>query len=94
MKLESISPCAYGSQSCRLLKLTPASVPVLVNTRGLAPGSYADIIGVVSSGAANSPLRVPVNLTLNPAPVINTVLSGSVLIGIPLVFFLGPATVG
>ncbi|HET6840955.1 MAG TPA: N,N-dimethylformamidase beta subunit family domain-containing protein [Candidatus Angelobacter sp.] len=43
---------------------TPASVSVNVNSAGLAPGSYNGAITVTSSGVANSPQTVSVNMTV------------------------------
>jgi len=46
---------------------TPANLAVAVNTNGLAAGSYSGTVKIASSGAINSPLTVPVTLTIVPA---------------------------
>jgi hypothetical protein len=46
---------------------TPSSVQMSVVTAGLALGSYSDTIQVVSTGAANSPRKVPVVLVVTAA---------------------------
>jgi len=45
---------------------TPGSVTVSVNGGGLAPGTYSGNVTVASIGAANSPLNIPVTLTVGP----------------------------
>jgi hypothetical protein len=42
----------------------PASLSVSVTTTGLAAGTYKGSISLTSSGAANSPLAIPVTLTI------------------------------
>ncbi|MCE5308744.1 MAG: hypothetical protein LLG20_13985 [Acidobacteriales bacterium] len=42
----------------------PASVNVWVDTAGLAPGSYQGSVTIASGGASNSPVIVPVTLTV------------------------------
>gem|GEM_PF-2863255 len=42
----------------------PASVTVTASTAGLAPGSYQGALTVTAPGVANSPLTVPVTLTV------------------------------
>ena len=44
----------------------PASVAVSVNTAGLAAGTYTGAVTITSAGATNSPLSVPVTLTVAP----------------------------
>lgn len=46
---------------------TPASVPVSVNTAGLAPGQYTAALSVSAAGATNSPVTVNVTLTVSQA---------------------------
>ena len=46
----------------------PASFSVSVTTTGLAAGSYTGSISLTSAGAANSPLIVPVTLTVGAPP--------------------------
>jgi uncharacterized protein (TIGR03437 family) len=46
---------------------TPATLSVLVNAGGLAAGSYAGTISVVSPDVANSPLQIPVTLAVGAA---------------------------
>ena len=46
----------------------PASLMVSVNTAGLAPGQYAGAVTVTAPGAADSPVNVPVTLTLLTPP--------------------------
>ena len=47
---------------------TPGNVSVSVNPASLAAGTYNGSVSVSSSGAANSPLTVPVTLTVAAAP--------------------------
>ena len=47
--------------------LVPSRLNVGINPAGLAPGSYAGAVTVNAPGAANSPVRVPVSLTVEPA---------------------------
>jgi len=47
---------------------TPGSVSVSVNPASLAAGTYNGSVSISSSGAANSPLTVPVTLTVAAAP--------------------------
>jgi uncharacterized protein (TIGR03437 family) len=49
---------------------TPAAVTASVNPAGLAPGVYQEQIVVTASGVANSPLLIPVTLTVSSAPTI------------------------
>lgn len=59
---------------------TPATLVVTVNTSGMAQGSYQAMITVTASTAGNSPLVIPVSLTLSaPAagPTIGAVVSGA-----------------
>lgn len=46
---------------------TSASVTVTANGTGLAPGSYSGVITFQVPGAANTPVSVPVTLTVGPA---------------------------
>jgi uncharacterized protein (TIGR03437 family) len=43
---------------------TPATLAVAVNAANLQPGSYTGQINIVSAGAGNSPLAIPLNLTV------------------------------
>lgn len=43
---------------------TPGAITVAVNGAGLAPGTYMGVVTVTSTGAANSPLNLPVTLTI------------------------------
>jgi uncharacterized protein (TIGR03437 family) len=43
---------------------TPATLAVVVNAANLSPGSYTGQINIVSAGAGNNPLAIPVNLTV------------------------------
>lgn len=45
----------------------PSSVTLSVNTSGLAAGTYNGTITITATGATNSPVNVPVTLTVNPA---------------------------
>ncbi len=56
----SLSP---ASGSC---STTATPVTVGVNISGLAAGSYSSSITVTATGVANSPVTIPVNLTVNP----------------------------
>src|SRR5580700_5397712 len=47
---------------------TPASLTVSVNTSGLAVGSYSGAVTVTDASAGNSPLVVPVTLTIIQSP--------------------------
>lgn len=49
---------------------TPSNFSVSVNPQGLAPGSYSGAVMITSIGAGNSPVVVPVQLTVTSAPVI------------------------
>lgn len=46
----------------------PSTVVALANVSGLAAGTYNGTITITASGATNSPLHVPVTLTVTPAP--------------------------
>jgi uncharacterized repeat protein (TIGR01451 family) len=63
---------------------TPASLSVSVDPTGLAAGTYNGMIAITGAGASNSPLTVPVTLTVTPQPVLSTtptILSFSYQIG-------------
>jgi hypothetical protein len=49
---------------------TPASVTVQANAAALAPGTYSGAAVITAAGAGNSPLLVPVTLTVSAAPVL------------------------
>jgi len=48
---------------------TPGTLTVSVNITNLAPANYTGAIMVTSSGASNSPLSIPVTLTVSAAPI-------------------------
>ena len=48
----------------------PAVLTVSVNPKGLIPGDYQGTITLHSQQATNSPLTVPVTLTVTPAPIL------------------------
>jgi uncharacterized protein (TIGR03437 family) len=48
--------------------LAPANLRVRADVRGLAPGVYTAMIVITAPEAANSPLRIPVTLTVNTPP--------------------------
>uniref|UniRef100_Q01S71 BACON domain-containing protein n=1 Tax=Solibacter usitatus (strain Ellin6076) TaxID=234267 RepID=Q01S71_SOLUE len=52
--------------------LTPAAVTAAVNPAGLAVGVYREEILVMADGVANSPLLIPVTLTVSAAPTLIT----------------------
>ena len=47
---------------------TPGSIAISVNPSSLTPGTYTGQINLVSSWANNSPLAIPVTLTVAPPP--------------------------
>ena len=48
------------------LSATPGAVTVTVNGAGLAAGTYSGNVTIASVGASNSPLNIPVTLTVGP----------------------------
>ncbi len=64
----SLSWSAVGSQPwitvAPLSGTTPDAFAVSVSSNGLVPGSYSGAVTVTSAGAINSPLTVPVTLTV------------------------------
>ncbi len=46
---------------------TPGTIMVTANGPGLGQGSYSGVVTVVIPGAANTPLNIPVTLTIGPA---------------------------
>jgi uncharacterized protein (TIGR03437 family) len=46
---------------------TPGTIMVSANGPGLGQGSYSGVVTVVIPGAANTPLNIPVTLTIGPA---------------------------
>ena len=50
---------------------TPAAASVSVNPVGLVPGTYLGQVSITSSGVGNSPLVIPVTLTVSSSPTIN-----------------------
>lgn len=86
----SLSFTAQASSTGNWLSVTPGSgstngtLSVSVNTNGLAPGTYNGTVMVSSTGAGNSPLSVPVSLTVTSAPTLSvspSQLSFNYLIG-------------
>jgi uncharacterized protein (TIGR03437 family) len=60
--------------------ITPANVPVAVNTAALTPGQYSGSLSISAAGAANSPVTVNVTLTVFPAgarPSVTAVANGA-----------------
>jgi hypothetical protein len=61
------------SASSTWLSVNPASgsgsgtVTVAANTSGMVAGSYNDIITITATGATNTPVMIPVSLTINSA---------------------------
>jgi uncharacterized protein (TIGR03437 family) len=55
---------------------TPAALAVTVNAANLQPGSYTGQINITSPGAGNSPLAVPVNLTVTTGQSLALTVSG------------------
>jgi len=51
---------------------TPATVTASVNTSGLAAGTYNGSISITSTGASNSPVTIPVTLTVSSQPLLKT----------------------
>ena len=49
---------------------TPANLTVTVTPGSLTPGTYTGAISITVGGASNSPLSLPITLTVTPAPVI------------------------
>jgi uncharacterized protein (TIGR03437 family) len=49
---------------------TPATLAISVNTTGLAPGTYSSAVSISAANASNSPLSIPVTLTVTPAPAL------------------------
>jgi hypothetical protein len=45
---------------------TPGSVSVSVNPTGLTAGTYTGAVTIAATGAANTPLSVPVTFTVGP----------------------------
>jgi uncharacterized protein (TIGR03437 family) len=65
---------------------SPASLSAFVNPAGLSPNTYNGNIVITSSGAANSPLTIPVKLTVTqgqPAPTLSAVLPSTIAAGGP-----------
>jgi trimeric autotransporter adhesin len=54
---------------------TPGSVTAAYNTAGLGPGTYTGLITLTSAQAINSPLTIPVTLTLTRSDSGNTLTS-------------------
>lgn len=49
----------------------PANVTVSVNPSGLPPGTYTASLNVISNGASNSPVTVPVKLVVSNQPILS-----------------------
>jgi hypothetical protein len=49
---------------------TPTLIAANINTAGLSPGSYTSAIVITAAGAVNSPLLVPVTVTVLTAPTL------------------------
>jgi uncharacterized protein (TIGR03437 family) len=49
---------------------TPASFAISVNPSGLAAASYTGTVTLTAAGAAGSPITIPVQLNVTPAPVV------------------------
>jgi uncharacterized protein (TIGR03437 family) len=61
---------------------TPSTLVATVNTKGMTQGSYSGAITVTSSGAGNSPLTIPVTLTITaplvvPGPTISAIVNAA-----------------
>jgi uncharacterized protein (TIGR03437 family) len=48
---------------------TPANVTVSINPAGLPAGSYQGTVTITVAGATNSPITLPIGLTVAPAPI-------------------------
>ena len=48
---------------------TPANVTVSINPAGLPAGSYQGTVTITVAGATNSPVTLPIGLTVSPAPI-------------------------
>jgi uncharacterized protein (TIGR03437 family) len=48
---------------------TPANVTVSINPAGLPAGSYQGTVTITVAGATNSPVTLPIGLTVAPAPI-------------------------
>ena len=57
----------------------PANVTVAVNPAGLPVGTYTGVISVISNGASNSPIDVPVRLVISDQPILSFSNSGITL---------------
>jgi uncharacterized protein (TIGR03437 family) len=67
----TVTGTAAGGQWLLLAPLTgttPAAINVGVNPAGLAPGTYNGAVNIAAGGAANSPVSVPVTLTVSANP--------------------------
>ena len=53
------------------------SVGVFVNTSGLAVGTYSESISIAAAGAGNTPLTVPVTLTVTLGNLFTTLYSAN-----------------
>ena len=69
---------------------TPSNVTVTANSSGLPVGSHLTTISIIASGAENSPLSIPVTLTVSPTvttiPQITTPIPGAALPGSSVTF--------
>jgi hypothetical protein len=78
----SVAPQANGGawlNTTTAQGATPASVGISASATGLAAGTYTGSVTVTASGVSNSPLAVPVTLTVTAAPAVpaGTTLSAS-----------------
>jgi len=61
---------------------TPANLVVTVNSKGMTQGTYQGAISITSTGAGNSPVTIPVTLTISaplivPGPTVSAIVSGA-----------------
>ena len=52
--------------------VVPGSATVSVNTSGLAPGTYKDVVTITAGGTSNGSVPVGITVTVRSAPVITT----------------------
>ncbi|MDQ6758770.1 MAG: hypothetical protein M3Z32_02750, partial [Acidobacteriota bacterium] len=57
----------------------PTNVTVAINPTGLPVGTYTGVISVISNGAANGPIDVPVRLVISDQPIVSFSNSGTTL---------------
>ena len=66
------SPSAAWISEAPTSGSTPSSTTVSISLTGLTPATYYDTLSFAASGASNSPLRVPVTLTVSAAVAAGT----------------------